>query len=133
MLYAGCSSCRTIVPLWCAGQFMPHMPVLVAGTAMGPYCNFCGPLPPIFTCTVCWTRQALYLPGMAFTPPRWVPGLTQYVAPVVQAPQGLGQNQLTDLFRNSAMQFLKEFAGGFGGQLGQDAGSAVAAWVSGWS
>jgi hypothetical protein len=133
MLYVGCGSCRVIVPLWCAGQFLPHAPVLVAATPVGLYCNFCGSLPPIFTCTFCRTRQTLYLPGMAFTPPRWVPGLTQYVAPVVQAQQGLGQNQLTGLLKNAAMQFLKEVAGGFGEQLGQDAASAVSAWLLGES
>jgi hypothetical protein len=98
---------------------------------MGAFCGFCGVLPPIFTCAVCWTRQGLYLPGAAFGPPDGIPGLTQYVAPVVQAPQGSGQDQLSNLFGDVVRQFAKEFAGNLGGTLGRDAGSAMAAWVSG--
>ena len=132
MLFTGCSACRAILPLWCAGQFMPHAPLPMGASPMGPYCGFCGILPPVFVCTVCWTRQALYLPGAQFAPPVGVPGLSQYVAPVIQAPQGTSQNQLSGLFQNVASQFLKEFAGGFGNQLGQNAASGMSNWMSGY-
>ena len=128
MLFTGCSCCRSIVPLYCGGQFVPHVPVPVGATPMGPCCNFCGLLAPVFVCTVCWTRQALYLPGSRFAPPVGVPGLSQYVAPVVQAPMGTGQNQLSGLFQSVASQFFKEFAAGFGNQFGQNTASAMATW-----
>jgi len=107
---------------------MPHAPLPVGASPMGPYCGFCGILAPVFVCTVCWTRQALYLPGAPFAPPVGVPGLSQYIAPVVQAPQGAGQNQLSGLFQTAASQFVKEFAGG----LGQQAASGMSNWFSGY-
>ena len=141
LLYAGCSRCGAVVPLWCAGQFMPHQPYPVAGTPMGPACGFCGPLRPVFTCTICWTPQMLYLPGSNFMQMSgfggggWGAGPgaapNQLVAPVVQAQPGAAPNQLGDLFKSAATQFVKEFTGGFGKQFGQDAASAMSGWMSG--
>ena len=104
MLYAGCSVCQGVTPLWCSGQFMPHMPVPAVATQTGYNCQVCGALPPIFTCTYCWTRQLLYLPGSQQTQPS--PSVTQYMAPVVQANPGLGQHELNSKFSDVAKKAL---------------------------
>jgi len=117
MLYVGCGFCRAIVPLWCAGQFMPHMPILVVSAPMGIYCSICGLLSPFFTCTFCWTKQMLFLPGAAFPLPGVFPGSTVNIAPVVQAQPGTPNNVISGLF--------KELATGFTSQVGKEAASAL--------
>jgi len=57
MLYVGCGNCRSVVPLFCAGRFMPHVPLYLEGGPMGIFCGMCGPLPPIFTCMLCGVTQ----------------------------------------------------------------------------
>ena len=90
MLVAGCSNCRSIAPLWCAGQVMPHAPLYVEPSPMGPYCGWCGLMPPVFTCVQCGTTQGVYMTGMA-VPRALGQGL---VAPVFAASEGTSQNQL---------------------------------------
>jgi hypothetical protein len=125
MLFAGCSSCRSIVPLWCAGQFMPHVPMPVEPSPVGPYCQFCGQMPPIFLCTVCGTRQGLYMPGMA-APPAPAMGAAPLVAPVVQAPQAASHGEVHDLI----MSFVREGVSAAGKGAGQALGQRVGAWMS---
>jgi hypothetical protein len=125
MLFAGCSSCRSVVPLYCGGRFMPHVPVPVEPTAMGPTCAWCGPLPPIFTCMVCGTVQGLYLPGMT-VPPAQGAGIAPLVAPAVQAPQGASPAQVHGGLKEVGLEFVRSFGKG----LGDQAGMAVRAWVS---
>ena len=125
MLFAGCSSCRSIVPLWCAGQFMPHAPMPVEPSPMGPYCQFCGQMPPIFLCTVCGTRQGLYMPGMA-APPAPAMGAAPLVAPVVQAPQAASHGEVHSLI----MSFVREGVKSMGGEVGQQAGQSMSAWMN---
>src|SRR5215510_10572093 len=112
MLYIGCGNCRTIVPLWCAGQFPPHAPLPVMAGPYGVYCGMCGPLAPVFTCTVCWTRQMLFLPGSALTPPSMYPGSNQSVAPVVQAQPGAPQDFIVDLIKQVVSGFAKQAGNG---------------------
>ncbi len=116
MLYAGCGFCGAIVPLWCSGQFMPHVPVAVAATPMGPTCSVCGILPPIFTCGFCWNRQFLVLPGAPATAP--LAGSSQNWAPVVQAQPGASQHVVMELLKEAAGGFGKEAAEVFFGQQG---------------
>jgi hypothetical protein len=124
MLFAGCSSCRSVVPLWCAGQFMPHMPTPVEPSPAGPYCRWCGQMPPIFMCMVCGTRQGLYVPGMA-APPAPSMGAAPLVAPAVQAPQGASEGQVRGLI----MTFVREGLASMGQQVGQDVGQSMGAWM----
>lgn len=121
MLHVGCSYCRSIVPLWCAGQFLPHVPLPAAANLHGVYCNLCGPMFPIFTCTFCWARQTLFLPGVTSVPSNQYLGSTANIAPVVQAPSGASPSLLTDLF--------KQAASGFASQMGKEAYRALSqAW-----
>lgn len=119
MLHVGCSACGSVVPLGCAGQFMPHMPIHVVQTASGIYCQFCGIMPPFFTCTMCWTTQPLYLGGGLD------PGFAgyQFAAPVVTAPPGTGQDVLAGLFKGvakgAAEQLGEELVGSFFGMWGE--------------
>lgn len=108
MLYVGCSNCRAIVPLWCSGQFPPHAPLPVMAIPQGVYCGMCGPLPPVFTCTVCWMRQMLYLPGSALSPSSQYPGSNLNVAPVVQAQSGASQDFVLDLLKQALSGFAKQ-------------------------
>jgi len=108
MLYVGCSNCRTIVPLWCAGQFPPHAPLPVMAFPQGAYCGMCGPLAPVFTCTVCWTRQMLFFPGSAFMPSSPYPGSNHSVAPVVQAQPGESQDFILSLIKQALSGFAKQ-------------------------
>lgn len=116
MLYARCGFCGAIVPLWCSGRFMPHMPVAVAATPMGAGCSMCGVLPPFFTCGYCWGQQLLVLPG-ATAPVSRVPGTSQNFAPVVQAQPGSSDRTLKRAF--------DEFTTRFAGKLGEGAAQAV--------
>lgn len=117
MLYVGCSYCRSVVPLWCAGQFLPHVPLPAAASPQGVYCNLCGPLFPVFTCTFCWARQMLFLPGVTSVPSSLCPGPTANIAPVIQAPPGASPSVLSDLFKQAASGFLS--------QLGKEAATAL--------
>ena len=117
MLFVGCSSCRSIGPLWCAGQFMPHMPVAAEPSPYGPACGFCGVMSPYFTCMQCGAVQLMYLAGAA--PPQ---AQGQLVAPVVQAPQHAGQGDVKHL----VMEFVTGVLKGAGDQVGQQ---AMGAWT----
>jgi hypothetical protein len=125
MLYVGCSNCRRVDALWCAGRFMPHPPVYVEPSPMGPYCGYCGPLPTIFTCFYCGAVQAMYMPGMT-TPQLTGPGSTQLVAPAFQAAPGASQAQVNYGLKQAADTFL----GAAGKEVGHQAASFVAAWLS---
>jgi hypothetical protein len=107
VLYARCAFCGAIVPLWCSGQFMPHMPSPVAASPMGAYCSMCGVLSPVFTCGFCWGRQLLALPG-APTPAPAVPGTSPQHAQVVHAKSGASDKVLNKLFE-------------VGGEIGKEA------------
>lgn len=114
VLYARCGFCGAIVPLWCSGRFMPHVPVPVAATPMGACCSVCGVLPPVFTCGFCWGQQLLVLSG-AQLPASPVPGANQKFAPVIQAQPGASENALQTGFE----QFVKSVAGELGKGVGQ--------------
>ena len=118
MLFVGCSFCRSIGPLVCAGQFMPHMPVPVEPSAWGPACGYCGPMPPVFTCSRCFTQQWLLLQGAA--PPQGMQQ-GQAFAPVVQAPAGAGESQV--------MKLIKVFVGEAGKGFGQQVGNQTMNWL----
>jgi len=120
VLFAGCSNCRSIVPLFCAGKFMPHVPVPVEPSPMGPCCGFCGPMPPVFMCTICGTVQGLYMQGMS-TQAMQQPGVGPLVAPVVQSHGSPSQSE----FRH----FVHELVGGLGSSLGGIAGQRMGAWM----
>ena len=114
MIYARCGNCATVVPLWCSGQFMPHMPVQPAATPHGAYCSVCGVLPPVFTCGRCWCRQYLMLEGAAL-PAMPAGGPGQSVASAVVAPEGAAPSTL----RSMLDAFLKSAAAQAGTGFGQ--------------
>lgn len=125
MLFVGCSRCRSIGPFMCAGTFAFHPPMPAEPSPSGPFCRMCGPMAPMFMCGVCGTRQGLFMPGMAAPPQQGFAG-SQFVAPVVQAPQGASQGQVTSLL----MTFAKRCANSAGDQFGNDLGEAMGAWVT---
>jgi len=125
MLYAGCARCQSVTTLMCGGQFMPHVPVPVEPSPMGPACGWCGPLPPIFTCMVCGTTQGLYIPGMT-VPPAQGAGVAPLVAPVAQAPPGASANQVHGGIKDAGREFVTSFGKG----LGEEAARVVGAWMS---
>jgi hypothetical protein len=94
---------------------MPHMPVPVAATPMGPCCSACGVLPPVFTCGFCWGQQLLVLPGMA--PPAAMPGTQQAYAPVIHAQQNASDSTLKSGF--------SKLGESFGSELGKAAAQAI--------
>lgn len=119
MLYAGCSCCRSIIPLYCAGQFMPHGPVPLQASPMGPYCGWCGTIPPVFTCMNCGTFQGLYLPGMGAPPPG------RLLAPVVQA----SSQPSTNWVAGAAKDMVHELMSSLGQQLGQNVANNMGVWT----
>ena len=125
LLYVGCSVCRNVVPLFCGGQFMPHAPVPTTSSSMGFSCQICGLIPPFFICTICWTRQMLYLPGSTPTQMQSLPNQTQYIAPVIQANPRMGQPN-PNTFSDVAKEGLKSFGGAVGKALVEQ---AFRAWV----
>jgi hypothetical protein len=122
MLFVGCSSCRSIGPLWCAGQFMPHMPLAAEPSARGPTCGFCGVMPPYFTCMRCGAVQWMYLAG---TPPPQAMPPGQLVAPVVQAPQNAGEGQV----KGVVSEFVHAVVKSAGDEVGQRAAAGMAGWA----
>jgi hypothetical protein len=120
MLYAGCSRCRSIIPLYCAGQFMPHGPVPLQAARTGPHCAWCGPIPPVFTCMNCGTFQGLYLPGMGAPPAG-----ARLLAPVVQA----RSQPSSSWFAGAAKDMLREAMSSFSQQFGQNAANSMGAWT----
>jgi hypothetical protein len=123
MLFAGCSSCRSITALWCAGQFMPHMPTPVEPSPTGPFCRFCGQMPPVFTCMVCGTRQGLFVPGMAAPPSAGQ--AAPLVAPAVEAPPGASEGEVHGQLRS----YVSEFVTSLGKGVGQELGQSMGAWM----
>jgi hypothetical protein len=118
MIYARCGNCTTVVPLWCSGQFMPHMPVAPVVTPHGAYCSMCGVLPPVFTCGYCWCRQFLMIQGAQLPAMQVGPG--QSVAAAIEAPAGASENMLKKPFAT----FLENVASGVGTALGQRFGES---------
>jgi hypothetical protein len=94
----------------------------IEATPMGPYCGYCGPMPPIFMCNFCGTVQALYMQGMA-APPQQMPGVGPMVAPVIQT-QGSAPPS-----HGTFEAIAKQFAGELGKGLGQAAGQRMGAWM----
>jgi hypothetical protein len=130
MLYVGCSCCRSITPLWCAGRLMPHAPAPAVSIPGGLACQLCGPLAPIYTCTICWTTQMIYLPGSTSIPTQPMAGASQYIAPIVEARPNTDQHELTAKFSDVAKQALKGFAVEFAKGMGQNAASrCFQAWA----
>lgn len=132
MLFVGCSSCRSVFPLWCTGQFMPHFALAVISNGTGVFCPQCGFLPLIFTCTMCWTRQPLYLSGSNFNPTQFVNTDMRSVGLVVQAEPNRNKNEVHELMKNCAMQFVKEFSNSFAKGIGQSMGTNTASAAQGW-
>ena len=128
MLYVGCSFCRNIGPLLCAGSFPPHPLMSAFQGPMGALCPFCGPMLPWFACGRCGSRQMMFFPtASSFFPPQVSPGVMPSLAPVVQAAPGMSGNQLNSLFSKT----ITEFCTGFAGQFGQDMASALSGWIQG--
>jgi hypothetical protein len=111
MLYVGCGNCRTIVPLWCAGQFPPHAPLPVMAGPYGAYCGMCGPMSPVFTCTICWTRQMLFLPGSALRHSSMYPGSNRGIAPAVQAQPGASWSSILKLIGQAVGDYAEQTGG----------------------
>lgn len=128
MLYVGCGNCGRSDPLWCAGSFMPHVPMMVVAVGSSPCCGLCGPLPPSFTCCYCGVTQLIYMPGMRL--PSGVPGVIPRVAPAVQAGPGAGGQDLGRAFASVMSHFTDEFADSFGSQVGESLGAAFNQWMS---
>jgi hypothetical protein len=124
MLYAGCARCQSVTTLMCGGQFMPHVPVPVEPSPMGPACAWCGLMPPIFTCMVCGTTQGIYIPGMT-VPPAQGAGVAPLVAPVAQAPPGASLNQVHGGIKDAGHEFVTSLGKG----LGEEAARMVGAWM----
>ena len=122
MLYARCGFCGTIVPLWCAGQFMGHRPVLVVGTPNGAYCSACGILPPIFMCMHCGCRQYLMVQGAPFPAAASI-GPGQVVAAAVQASPQASEGTLKSGFKAMAQEAGRTF--------GQEGVQMLFRWFSG--
>jgi hypothetical protein len=120
MLYVGCSACGSTGPLWCAGQFMPHAPLPTEASAMGPFCNYCGVLPSLFTCMACGTSQWIYIQGMA--PPPQAMGQQSRIAPAVSSNSGSPPHH--GAFTEVLVAFAKAAGTGFGDQMGQQAANA---------
>jgi hypothetical protein len=88
MLYAQCVYCRNVSPLVCTGTMMMHPPMPCVATPMGAACRWCGPMPPVYTCSTCFGTQTLAGPTAGQQPA--FPGGQPAVAPVAQA--GAGQS-----------------------------------------
>jgi hypothetical protein len=101
---------------------MPHVPMMVEPSPMGPYCGYCGPLQPVFMCTICGTVQGLYLQGQAAPPPQ-APGM-QFIAPAVQAPQSAQSGNVAKLLEG----FVGDVLSGVGKQLGQNLANSMSGW-----
>ena len=132
MLYVGCGNCRSVVPLFCAGRFMPHVPLYLEGGPMGIFCGMCGPLPPIFTCMLCGVTQLTYLSGAALPRQLMLPGAPSTVAPVVHAEPGASGSEIKNLLLSAGKSFLSEFAGHAGGEFGKQLGDQFGNWASSW-
>jgi hypothetical protein len=94
---------------------MHPMPAYASSGPMGAFCPYCGPLSPVLTCSVCGTSQTLFVPGAGFPSPVTYPGLPNVFAPVVQASQGMGQNQIEALLTQAGKAFANRFGSEFGG------------------
>jgi len=131
MLYVGCGNCRSIVPLFCAGRFMPHPPLYVDAGYMGIQCGYCGVLPPIFVCTLCGVTQMAYVSGAPVPQQMMLPGAPNTVAPVVRADAGASGSDVSKLLIKAAGAFLEHAAGKWGDQFGTGSGNYVSSWFDG--
>jgi hypothetical protein len=86
-------------------MFMPHPPMPISLTAMGPTCPACGPWPQVFTCPFGHT-QYLYLPGLSPMPQQGYA-----YAPVAQVQPGASDQ--------SIQKELGKVAVNLGGKLGE--------------
>jgi hypothetical protein len=112
VLYARCSYCGGVQPLWCSGGFGAHMPTPVEAGAGGAYCPVCGPKSPTFACGFCGMQQYLALPSAAG--PSYAAGPGQASMQVVQMPANASKSSV-----------VGEFAKGLGEGLGRGATQAM--------
>jgi hypothetical protein len=118
MLYVGCSSCPNIAPFVCTGLAMFHPAMPTEPSPMGPFCGFCGVLPPVFMCGMCGTVQRLFVPGMS-APPTPTFGGPQLVAAAMQAPAGKPPS------RGAFQTLMVKIADTAGERIGADIGQSV--------
>ncbi len=126
LLYVGCSGCKNIVPLYCVGKFMFHGPIPVINTYNGIYCQVCGLMAPFFTCTICGLQQMMFIQGSNILPTQSVPGLTQHMAPVIQANPNASPEELKGKVSSFVKDATTTFVGAFGKSL---ASSMVNTWM----
>lgn len=86
MLSAQCAYCRSVTTLVCTGRVMLHPAMACIATPLGVACQWCGPMPPVYTCSACFGTQTLAGPAPAQGPA--FPGAQAAVAPVTQAGPG---------------------------------------------
>ena len=129
LLYVGCAGCRSIVPLYCAGQFMAHTPIPIVKTRSGFGCQLCGLMPPVYTCTICWLTQMTYVPQTSALPPQALFGARQ-IAPVVEATPGANPQELKVKFSDIAKKALGGFTEEFAKGMGQNAAACFKSWVT---
>ena len=130
MLYVACGRCGNTTPLWCAGGFPPHGPMLALQGPSGALCPYCGPIPPAFTCGNCGLYQMMFFPMLPpIYAPQWMPGTVPSLAPVVQAQPGMSGNQLTNLFSRT----VNDFASSFAKEAGADFANALGGMMQGES
>jgi hypothetical protein len=103
---------------------MLHPSTPVEPSPMGPYCRFCGRMPPIFTCMVCGTTQGLLVPGMA-APQVPAGAAAPLVAPAVEAPPGASEGEV----HGQLSSFVSEFVTSVGKGVGQELGQSMGAWM----
>lgn len=132
MLFVGCSNCQQIVQLYCTGQFMPHVPIPAVNYGGLPACQYCGQMQPIFTCSICWTRQMLMLVGpQAQYNPAYMQQLMNsgmMLAPVIPS----NSSRVTQSsFRNIMMKGLESAAQQFGKRGVDFAFDAFGSWMEG--
>jgi hypothetical protein len=99
---------------------MPHAPLPTEASAMGPFWNYCGVLPSLFTCMACGTSQWIYMQGMA--PPPQAMGQQSRIAPAVSSNSGSPPHH--GAFTEVLVAFAKAAGTGFGDQMGQQAANA---------
>ncbi len=97
---------------------MPHVPVPIFSSPYGLACAACGPMPPVFTCTMCGTCQWMYLPGQQINPAMMRQMGVRGIAPVVQANQYTNTSLLSKMMRETMMSAAKGAGSTFGEQIG---------------
>ncbi len=104
MIVVGCNYCGLTEPLVCGGTYFPHIPMqAIFNPIYGCVCPYCGPKPPIYTCSYCRQMQYIIFQGAQINQTAFMQSGVNRIAPAVETNNAsLGSILLKEFTKSAA-------------------------------